>query len=34
LNRHCLDEQGKRGQNVPLLSNCANSIGATNYLLK
>jgi hypothetical protein len=30
LNRHCLDEQGKRGQNVPLLYNCANSIGAAN----
>ncbi len=30
LNRHCLDEQGKRGQNVPLRYNCANSIGAAN----
>jgi hypothetical protein len=30
LNRHCLDEQGKRGQNGPLLYNCANSIGAAN----
>jgi hypothetical protein len=30
LNRHCLDEQGKRGQNVPLRFNCANSIGADN----
>jgi hypothetical protein len=30
LNRHCLDEQGKRGQNVPLRYNCTNSIGADN----
>jgi hypothetical protein len=32
LNRHCLDEQGKQGQNVPLRYNCANSIGADNWL--
>ncbi len=32
LNKHCLDEQGKRGQNVPLRYNCANSIGAANSL--
>jgi hypothetical protein len=30
LIRHCLDEQGKRVQNVPLLYNCANSTGAAN----
>ncbi len=32
LNRHCLVEQGKQGQNVPLRYNCANSIGAENSL--
>ncbi len=32
LNRHCLDEQGKRGQNVPLRYYWTNSIGAANWL--
>jgi hypothetical protein len=30
INRRCHDEQAKRGQNVPLSYNCANSIGASN----
>jgi hypothetical protein len=30
INRYCLDEKGKRGQNVSFSYNCANSIGAVN----